>query len=235
MTDAAADRVEMLRQHFAALADDDVTALGQVEWRARRLAQLHGDNVEARALHIAILARLGRRADGIAALEAALPLLPWVTTPLTALRLAGSALGFGRAGQAAALVRRVLARRDPPPPEAAHLLALVPLVAGDAPLLHDIADRVKGQDPAATPIVALSILGGTDLADHQRIVLARVAANLCEVRLGIDPDQGGTITLDYRLTVDPASRPPTVVALAAAPPTSRLVERFGLVPALRAG
>ncbi len=232
MTDDAAERVDLLRQRFATLADDDATALGQVEWQARRLAQRHGNNVEARALHIAVLARLGRRAHGIAALDAALPLLPWVTTPLTALRLAGSALGFGQAGQACTLVRRVLTRRRPLPPEAMHLLALIPLVAGDIGLLRDIADRAREQNATAAPVIALHILGQADLADHQRIVLARVGGHLCEVRLVLDSADDGTIVLDYRLTIDPASRPPTVVALASAPLPSRLTERFGMVPAL---
>lgn len=232
MTDDAADRVENLRQRFAALADEDATALGQVEWQARRLAQRHGNNVEARALHVAILARLGRRADGVAALDAALPLLPWVTTPLTALRLAGSAIGFGRAGEAATLVRHVLARRRPLPAEAMHLLALIPLVAGDSRLLRDITDRARKQDPAAAPVVVQNILGQAELADHQRIVMARIGRDLCEVRLDLDSSNDGTIVLDYRLAVDPASRRPTVVALAQAPLPPGLVERFGIVPAL---
>lgn len=152
MTNDAADRVESLRRRFAALADDDATALGQVEWQARRIAQRHGNDVEARALHIAVLARLGRRADGLAALEAALPLLPWATTPVTALRLPGAAIGFGRAAEATALLRRVLSRGAAFPPAAMapadmDLLALVPLVAGDTALLADVARRLAGQEP----------------------------------------------------------------------------------------
>lgn len=234
MTNDAADRVESLRRRFAALADDDATALGQVEWQARRIAHRHGNDVEARALHIAVLARLGRRADGLAALEAALPLLPWATTPVTALRLAGAAIGFGRAAEATALLRRVLSRGAAFPPAAMapadmDLLALVPLVAGDTALLADVAGRLAGQD-AAPPAIVYRRLGRADLADHQRVVLARVGGALCEVRLGLDPADDGNVILDYRLTFDPADRPPTVVAFAAPPP--RLVERFARVPAL---
>lgn len=239
MTDDAADRVEQLRQRFAALADNDATTLGQVEWQARRLAQRYGNNVEARALHVAILARLGRRDDGIEALHAALPLLPWVATPLTALQLAGAALGFGRAGQAAAIVRRVMTRWTVPPADAMRLLALVPLVAGDVALLREVADRALKQNAFSDPVFVHAILRQADLldrlADHQRIVLAGVADDLCEVRLSYDPpdsDAPEAVVLDYRLAVDPASRSPTVVALTQAPLSPRLVERFGQVAAL---
>jgi hypothetical protein len=233
MTSDAADRVENLRQRFDALADDDAVALGQVEWQARQLIQRHGNDVEARALHIAILARLGRRAEAIEALDAALPLLPWSTTPLTALRLAGSAVGFGRAAQAAGLVRRVLGRRGQLPAPAMPLLALIPLVAGEAGLLAEIAERVNKKDPAAAPVLVHTMLGHAELADHQRIVLARVGAELCEVRIGIDrAGEEPMVTIDYRLTIDPADRPPTVVPLAATALSPRLVERFGQVAAL---
>lgn len=233
MTNDAADRIENLRQRFAALADDDAVTLGQVEWQARQLIQRHGNDVEARALHIAILARLGRRAEGIDALDAALPLLPWSTTPLTALQLAGSALGFGRAGQATALVRRVLSRRGPLPVGGMSLLALIPLVAGETRLLAEIAERVRKKDPAAAPVIVHALFGHTDLGDHQRIVLARVGAELCEVRITIDSaGDEPTVTIDYRLAVDPADRPPTVVPLAATALSPQLVERFGQVAAL---
>lgn len=239
MTDDAVDRVEQLRQRLADIADDDAMTLGRVEWQARSLAQRHGNNVEARALHVAILARLGRRDDGIEALNATLPLLPWVATPLTPLRLAGSALGFGRAEQAVAIVRRVMTRWTVPPADAMHLLALIPLVAGDVALLREVADRALKQNAFSDPVFVHAILRQAELldrlADHQRIVLAGVAGDLCEVRMAYDPpdsDEPRAIVLDYRLASDPALRPPTVVSLATAPLSPRLVERFARVPAL---